>query len=63
MSWRTKNAKSQSATTPQTERHNNGYTKLGHSFASPFNGMYLSETRPTPAGNEASHFKQPNLLR
>jgi hypothetical protein len=25
--------------------------------------MYSSETRPTPAGNKVSHFKQPNLLR
>jgi hypothetical protein len=25
--------------------------------------MYSSETRPTPAGNEAPHFKQPNFLR
>jgi hypothetical protein len=25
--------------------------------------MYSSETRPSPAGNKASHFKQPNFLR
>ena len=66
MSWRTSTntAKSQSATTPaRPSANNNGYTKLGHSFAWPFNGMYSSETCPSPAGNKASHFTQANLLR
>jgi hypothetical protein len=28
----------------------------------PLRKMYLSETRPSPTGNEAWHFTQPNLL-